>query len=220
MKKISSILCLAVVLLAACGEETRNGLLTLAGSEPLRITDQSGKVVEFAAGPTKVVFSADKSRKFTVTVSQGQDKQAAFSGQAPANDGWNFTLRGKDMGQQVDMTSDQKVEFSGRPWRNIRDGGPCGFNGRMVVEDEYQTCSEDWRVDFADAVSAQPVGTFLSQRSNMTCLIGSRNLYCRDYGPNPPHPPYPHHPRPRRLDAAEKSVQKLNDLGIGNIKFD
>ncbi|MBI5239077.1 MAG: hypothetical protein HY926_01255 [Elusimicrobia bacterium] len=218
MRRMTSILCLAAALLAACGEETRNGQLTLAGSNPLKLADESGKVVEFLAGPTKVVFSAESSRRFKVSVSQGQDKQATFSGQAPAGSGWNFTLRGKDIGQQVDLASDHKVEFVGRPWRTIRDGGPCGFNGRMVIEEEYQTCNEDWRVDFADSASAQPVGTFRSKRDNLTCLIYSRDLYCRDYGPNPPYPPYPHYPR--RLSSAEDSVKKLNDLGVSGIKFD
>ncbi|MDD5629668.1 MAG: hypothetical protein PHU21_11425, partial [Elusimicrobia bacterium] len=193
MKKLTSVLCLAAALIAGCGEETRDGQLTLAGSGPIKIVDQSGKVVEFLAGPTKIVFSADKARKFTVTISQGQDKQAAFSGQAPAHDGWNFTLRGKDIAQQVDLASNRKVEYVGRPWRTIREGGPCGFNGRMLVEEEYQACNEDWRVDFADSSNAQPVGFFRSQRDNLTCLIGSHDLYCRDYGPNPP---YPHHPIP------------------------
>lgn len=214
MKRISYALGLAVVLLAACGEETRDGQLTLAGSAPLRIVDQSGKIVEFLAGPAKVEFSADRSRKFTVTVSQGKDKQAAFSGQAPASDGWNFTLRGKDIGQPFDLTSDRKVEYVGYPWRSIRDGMPCGYNGRMVVEEVYQACNEDWRADFADASNSQAIGSFVS-RLNRTCLISSRDLYCRDYGPNPPIPPYPH-----RLEKAEKSLKKLNDLGADGIKFD
>ncbi|MCX5796818.1 MAG: hypothetical protein NTY77_15090 [Elusimicrobia bacterium] len=217
MKRLSSILLLAVVMLAACGEETRDGLLTLAGSGPLKITDQSGKVVEFLAGPTKVVFSADNSRKFTVTVSQGQDKQAKFSGQAPVSDGWNFTLRGKDIGQQVDLASSRNVEFVGRTWRTMRDGMPCGFNGRMVVEDTYQACNEDWRVGFSDSLNTLPVASFRAQRNNQTCLIDSRDLYCRDYGPNPYYPPIPH---PHRLQSAQDSVSKLSDLGVGGIKFD
>jgi hypothetical protein len=215
MKRLKSIMFLAVVLLAACGEETRDGQLTLAGSEPLRIADLSGKVVEFSAGPMKVEFAADKSRKFTVTLTQGQDKQARFSGQAPANNGWSFTLRGKDIGQAVDLVSDRKVEFTGPVYRTIREGMPCGFNGRMVVEESYQACSEDWRVDFADSSSAAPVGAFRSQRSSRSCLIGSRDLYCRDYGPNPP---YPHHPR--RLQSVEDSAKKLGDLDLGSVKFD
>ena len=196
MKRLSSILCLVVVMLAACGEETRDGQLTLNGATPLKIADQSGKVVEFVAGPTKVEFSADSSRKFTVTVTQGQDKQAKFSGQAPASDGWNFTLRGKDIGQQVDLASS---------------------NGRMVVEETYQACNEDWRVDFADSSNSQAVGSFRSQRDNRSCLIDTHDLYCRDYGPNPPMPPIPY---PHRLQSAEDSVKKLNDLGVDNIKFD
>src|SRR5581483_6383757 len=86
MKRLPLILCLAAATLAACGEETRDGQLTLTGPTPVRLVDQSGRTVEFGAGATKVVFSADNSRKFTVTVSQGKDKQAKFSGQAPSND--------------------------------------------------------------------------------------------------------------------------------------
>lgn len=221
-KRLPYILCLAAAVLAACGEETRNGELTLTGATPLRIVDQSGKTVEFGAGATQVEFAADRSRKFTVTVSQGKDKQAKFSGQAPATDGWSFTLRGKEIGQPVDLTSDRQIAYVGQPWRTIRDGAPCGYNGRWQVEEVYQTCNEDWKVDFADANSSAAIGAFRSRRSNQTCLLSSHDLWCRDYGPQPPYPPYPYpYPRnPGRFDKMENSVKKLNDLGVDGVKFD
>lgn len=219
MKRLPLILCLAAAVLAACGEETRDGQLTLTGSTPLRLVDQSGKTVEFGAGATKVVFSADSSRKFTVTVSQGKDKQAKFSGQAPSSSDWNFTLRGRDIGQPVDLSSSRSVAYVGQPWTQMRDGAPCGYNGTMLVEDEYQSCNEDWNVAFADANNGQAVGTFRSQRDNQTCLISERDVYCQDRGPYPPYPPYPR-PNPRRFEKAQDTVQKLNDLSADGVKFD
>lgn len=220
MKRLSYILCLSVVLVAACGEETRNGQLTLTGSAPLKLLDQSGKVVEFLAGPTEVTFAPEGSRKFKVTVKQGADKQAAFSGQAPSGNGWNFTLRGQDIGQQVDMASDRKIDYVGQPWRRITEGAPCGYNGRWVVEEEYQTCNEGWRVDFTDSATYSAIGAWASQRDNLTCFLSSRNLYCRDYGPQPPYHPIPPHPRPHSLEKARETIDKLNDLGADKIKFD
>ncbi|HAH06312.1 MAG TPA: hypothetical protein DCM05_07255 [Elusimicrobia bacterium] len=218
MKRLPYIVFLGVFLLAACGEETRDGMLTLTAG-PLKLIDQGGAVVEFLAGPTKVHFAAsNKTRKFTVTVSQGDAKKATFAGQTPNYSGWDFTLRGKDIGQAVDMTSFRKVDYVGRSWTSIHEGGPCGYNGRWMVEYEYQECSETWRVDFADSSNLQAVGSFLSKREGRTCLLNERNLYCRDFGPQPPYPPIPH--PPHHLKQAEDTIKKLDDLGIGSIKFD
>jgi hypothetical protein len=212
-KKVPYVLCLAALILGACGEETRNGTLTLAGVNPVKIADKSGKTVEFYAGPAKVQFSGSSSGKFTVVVSQG-DRKAEFSGKAPKNDGsWNVTVRGKDIGQPEDFASARSVEYYGQTWRQLRDGGPCGMNGRYEVEDTYQKCNEDWKVSFTDAGNGAAVGTFASRIDGDTCLIDSRQLWCRD---NPMPPPYP---RGGRWDRMDGTVQRLKDLSETGINF-
>ncbi len=217
MKSKRSILFLAAALLAACGEETRKGELILAGSNPVRIIDESGAVVEFFAGPTKVEFAAGRSNKFTVTVSQGDAKKAKFSGKAPSSDdSWNFTLRGSDIGQPIDLASRRDVEYTGKPWRQIGEGGSCGW-GRWVTEEEYQNCNEDWKVGFADAATSSPLGSFHSRRERLTCHLSTRNLYCRDDGRDRyPHPPYPR----GNFSKAQESIKKLSVLSESGIRFD
>ncbi|MBI3554564.1 MAG: hypothetical protein HY077_18885 [Elusimicrobia bacterium] len=215
-KKTSFVLCLAALIMAACGEETRNGQLTLSGAAPVRLVDESGKTVEFVAGATKVQFAAGSSGKFTVTVSQGKDKQAKFSGKAPTRDGsWNFTLKGRDIGQPVDLASLRSVDYYGRTWRSLRDGAPCGMGGRWLVEEEYQKCNEDWRVNFADAGSAQTVGSFHSRLEDQDCLLSSREIYCQGERPMP-GPPFPR----RNFSSAHDSINKLDELSQTGLKFD
>lgn len=212
--KAPLILSLTVLMLAACGEETRNGDLTLTGSAPVRIVDEGGKTVEFGAGPTQVTFSAGSSRKFTVTVSQGKDKTAKFTGKAPSSDEtWNFTLRGRDIGQPVDMASTRDLELYGPVWRRTGDGGTCGFNGRWVTEEEYQDCNEDWKVAFNDAATSASVGSFHARREKLSCFLGSRNIYCREE----PRPV----PMPRRpLVKMDGEIKRLNELTETGVHFD
>jgi|CXWL01.1.fsa_nt_gi hypothetical protein len=173
------ILTVAVLALTGCNKETREGQLTLSGTAPVRFVSEGGKLVEFYAGPTKVEFSANSRDKIAVVVSQ-QDKKAVFSGKAPAGEDWNFVLRGKDIGQPVDMTSRRQLTYKGKPQTAIVDGGFCGSNGRWVVEEKHQACDEEWTVAFADANTSLALGNFRSFRGDRTCVLSSRNLYCRD----------------------------------------
>ena len=138
-------------LMLACDTETRNGELVLSGAAAVRIVDEGGKTVEFVTGPLKVEFGAGSDRKFSVTMSQGERRKAKFSGRAPSGGDWNFTLRGKEIGQLVDIASRRSLEFYGEHWRQIGNGGFCGFDGNWVVEEDYQRCNEDWKVAFSDA---------------------------------------------------------------------
>lgn len=207
-----------VLIFAACDKETRDGILTLAGSTPVRIVDESGKTVEFFSGSTKVEFSAGSSRKFTVTVSQGE-KNAKFSGKAPSGgDNWNFTLRGREIGQPLDLTSVRTIELLGKPWRRMGRGGPCGRGGTWVTDEEYQTCNEDWKVTFADAANLQSVGAFHSRREKQQCLLNSRNLFCEGERDHDPRPPFPSDER--NLSKAQDAVKKLSSLAETGVRFD
>ncbi len=186
----------AFALLAGCGEETRTGQLTLAGSQPLTIVDQSGSKVDFAAGPLKVVFSGDSGRKFTVSLEQGGAK-AKFSGRVPDSSGdWNFKARGAELGQAVDVASARAVELYGPTWLQTGSGGVCGIGGTWLTEETWRHGDESWNVDFADAKTGAAVGAFKSVVHGKSYLLSSRNVWCREQPqPNGPNIPFPQNPR-------------------------
>ncbi len=198
----------AATLLAACGEETRNGQLTLAGSSPLRIADEGGKTVEFFSGPLKVEFGADGSRKFNVKLEQN-GRTAKFSGKVSGILDWNFTVRGSDIGQPADFTSRRVVKLYGPVSNRWGIGGPCGFNGQWQTEETWQKGNEDWSVSFSDANTGAAVGAFASRREGQDYLIDSRNTWCRER-----HEHEPGHGRWDRLS------QGLGDIKPSAFKFD
>lgn len=215
MKKTSILLSLAAcVFVMGCDSETREGKLQLSGSAPLRIVDEGGKTVEFVNGPLKVELSARSGNKFSVSMEQS-GRKAKFGGKVSGNSDWNFTLRGKEIGQLVDITSNRKVTLYGEPRKTIGNGGSCGMNGTYVTEETWQSCDEDWKVGFSDVQLTQFVGIFESHRKGESCLVDVRNLYCRER---------PDHDRPGRdrlrvkaTPAAVKTLQAQVDSGI---KFD
>lgn len=198
----------AAALLAACGEETRNGQLTLSGSAPLKIADEGGQTVEFYGGPLKVEFGADGGRKFTVKVEQN-GRTAKFSGKASGIDDWNFTVRGRDIGQPADFTSKRTVTLYGQVATRWGFGGPCGFNGRWETEERWQKGNEDWGVAFKDAGTGADIGSFASRKEGQDYLIDSRNVWCRE---RPEHEPG--HGRWDRLS------QSLSELKPAAVKFE
>ena len=194
----------AACLLAACGEETRDGQLTLSGSAPLKIADQGGQTVEFYSGPLKVEFGADSGRKFTVKLEQN-GRTAKFSGQAPDVADWNFTVRGRDIGQPADFTSKRAIALYGPIARRWGLGGPCGFNGRWETDERWQKGNEDWSVLFKDAATSADIGTFASHREGQDFLIESHNVWCRE---RPEHEPH------GRMERVSQSVSELKEKGV------
>lgn len=204
----------AAALLAACGEETRNGQLTLTGAQPVRIIDQGGSPVDFVGGPIKVVFSADSSRKFTVSLEQS-GRKAKFSGRVPYADDWNFTVKGGDIGQPVDFTSQRTVSLYGPVYTRWGTGGFCGFDGQWETEETWQKGNEDWKVSFADARSGAGLGAFASRVSGKDYLLSSRNVWCRERPRHEPYPgPYPRYPRWNQMS------QNLSSLEKNGVSFD
>lgn len=198
----------AAALLAACGEETRDGQLTLSGSAPLRIADESGKTVEFYSGPLTVEFGADGSRKFTVKLEQS-GRSAKFSGRAPSISDWNFTVRGADIGQPADFTSERKISLYGPTMRRWGTGSSCGFNGRWETEETWRKGDEDWKVSFKDASSGSAIGAFASRKEGQDYLIDSRNVWC--------------HERPERdrdHGRWDRLSTRLNELKPAALKFE
>ncbi|MBI4422248.1 MAG: hypothetical protein HY554_00885 [Elusimicrobia bacterium] len=205
MKRSS--LCLAfAAALVACGEETRNGQLTLAGSTPLRIADQDGSTVEFFTGPFKVEFGPDGSRKVNVKLEQ-DGRVAKFSARVSGrNADWNFTIRGGDIGQPVDIASARNIEYVGSPEQRMGNGGPCGFNGTWITEETWQRGNEDWKVSFSDAGNGKAVGAFASRREGEYYLLATHNLWCRERR-DIPEPRIP-------WDRLSSSIERLRESGV------
>lgn len=198
----------AAALMAACGEETRNGELTLSGSAPLRVADEGGATIEFYGGPLKVEFGADSGRRFTVKLEQN-GRTAKFSGKAADVDDWNFTVRGRDIGQPADFISKRKVTLYGPVSRRWGFGGPCGFNGRWETEERWQKGNEDWTVAFKDAATGADIGAFASRLEGRDYLIDSRNVWCRE--------------RPEREPGRgrwDRLSQTLSSVNPSSIKFE
>lgn len=206
MNKSRIALALVAFALAGCNEEKRNGQLTLAGSTPLKIQDQSGKTVEFVSGPLKVVFDPEGSTKVAIKLEQ-DGRTAKFTGQVPRGADWNFSIRGQDIGQNVDLDSSRKIELYGPITRTWGTGGHCGFNGRWETEDEWRKGNEDWDVAFADSASGKPAARFKSRREGQDYLISSRNTWCRER---------PEHDRGRW----DRVSEKLSNLKENGVKFD
>lgn len=198
----------AAALLAACGEETRNGQLTLTGSQPVRVVDQSGASVEFVAGPLKATFGAESSRKFTVELEQN-GRKAKFSGKIPGGaQDWNVSIKGGDIGQPVDFASTRSVAYYGPVWTSWGMGDPCGMNGRWETEQSWQKGREDWKVAFADAATGAALGAFASTK-DQDYLLSSRNTWCRER-------PMPE-PRGPRWNSVS---QRLDGFQLDGVKFD
>ena len=194
----------AAVLMAACGEETRTGKLELSGSAPVRIADEGGQTVEFFSGPLKVEFGASGSRRFTVKLEQA-GRTAKFSGKAPDASDWNFTVRGRDIGQPTDFASRRSVELYGPVTTTTGHGMSCGFNGTWITEEQWRKGNEDWTVAFTDAQGGQSLGSFKSRREGDSYLIASRNLWCRER---------PDRDRGGRWDRLSASLTELQEKGV------
>lgn len=198
----------AAVAMTACDEQVRNGQLTLDGSAPLRIADQAGGTVDFYSGPLKVEFSPEGGRTVGVKLEQG-GRIARFTAKVSRTD-WNFSVKGSEIGQPVDLVSERKVELYGPIYARTGTGGPCGFNGTYVTEERWQSGNEDWSVSFADAGTAQPVGVFKSRLEGVSYLIDSRLLWCRE---RPQHE-FPRHERHTRFDRISTQLDGMQGAAV------
>lgn len=210
--KRSGLFLLALALAAtACNKEKRKGQLSLAGSSPVRIADQGGSTVDFYNGPLQVEFGAD-GRKVSVKLEQN-GRVARFSAKVPQNLDWNFTARGSEIGQPVDLVSRRAVQLYGPIEERTGLGGSCGFNGSYVTEEQWRKGNEDWSVSFSDAQSSQSLGAFKSRREGESYLVASRNLWCRERRePGGGH--WDRHAANDRWNGVSARVAALQDNGV------
>lgn len=211
MTRKSILFSLAACLVAAsCDSETREGSLVLTGSAPVRIVDEGGKPVEFVSGQLKIEFDAHSNNKFSITIEQA-GRKAKLSGRVPDGDSWNFTLRGREIGQTLDIASRRDIELYGERRTSIGRGGPCG-RGTWVTEEQWQRCNEDWKVAFTDSGDSRSIGTFASRREAQSCLVASRNLYCERE--------FPDRDRPGPMVKTPAAIEKLAAQVEAGVKFD
>lgn len=209
MKKLS--LALAVACLAAVGcdnKETRTGSITLTGSANIPLNDKSGVHAELIAGPAEISFQkGSKDKTIAIGVKQPNrpdvNIEAAISGDYRSG---NFTLRGSDIGQPVDLVSSRSFVVTGptQRWTSWEDRG---FE-RCLVETTYEPCDENWTVAFRGA--AGDLGSF-SSRAGARCNERIYESFCQPIpGREPRIPDYPRGPHRTSIDGVDPSSIKFD----------
>lgn len=200
MKKLP--LLLAVACLAAVGcdnKETRTGSITLSGSAGIPLVDKSGAHVELAAGSAEITFQKG-SKQGTIAIGVKQSGrpdvniEAPFTGN-PSNG--DFTLKGSEIGQPVDMISARRYAVTGptERWSTWEDQGM----ERCLVETSFDPCNEDWTVSFRAA--AGEVGAFAAHTATR-CNEQRTQTFCQSIPGGNPQIPIPDYPRgPHRISG-------------------
>lgn len=212
---------LAAVLLAVAGcdfKETRTGQITLTGSAGIPLNGKAGAAT-LVAGRAELTFkkgSSDKTIALRVKQSgrPDVDLEAAVAGDYRSG---NFTVRGSDIGQPVDMTSARAFTTTG-PTERYSSWEERGSQTCMV-EYSYDPCDENWTLSFR-AVGGAELGSFAS-RTSTRCNERSRESFCR-HNPRDRYPDYPRGPHGHngRYGPHNMIYQGASDTGPDNIKFD
>jgi hypothetical protein len=191
MKKLSFALIVACLAVAAC-KETRNGSITLSGTAGIPLVDKSGAHAELVAGSAEITFQKG-SKNGTIAIGVKQSGrpdvniEAPFTGN-PSNG--DFTLKGSDIGQPVDMVSARSYAITGpnERWSNWEDQG---FE-RCLIESSFDPCDENWTVSFRAA--AGEVGAFAAHTATR-CNERRYQTFCQPIpGRDPRIPDYPRGP--------------------------
>jgi hypothetical protein len=205
---------LVAVLLAVAGcdfKETRSGSINLtAGTAGIPLNGKAG-AASLVAGSAQITFkkgSSDKS--IAIIVKQGGradvELEATVSGDYTTG---NFTLKGSEIGQPVDMASARAYAITGANVRysNWEDQG----NQTCMVEISFDPCDENWTVGFR-SVAGVELGSFAS-RYAMRCNERRYTTWCRQNPRNEPHIPFP---RGGRNVILEKAAA----IDPATLKFD
>ena len=204
------LLLLAAVALAACDSETRKGQITLTGSSNIPLNGRSG-AAELVAGPAEVTFKrGSSSGRVAISIRQSGreiELEAPVSGDYRSG---NFTLRGSEIGQPVDLVSARSHAVTGGTERytTIEDQG---FQ-TCRVDVSYEPCVESWTVAFKSVAGAE-LGTF-SSRASARCNERRGMPYA--CWREPRHEPrLPDFPRDRH-----RLMKAALDQGADQVKFD
>jgi hypothetical protein len=212
MKRLS--LVLAVACLAAVGcdnKETRSGSITLTGTAGIPLNDKTGSHAELVAGTAELTFQKG-SKDGTLAIGVRQSGRPDVNIEAPITGDFrtgNFTLRGSEIGQPVDLVSARSYVVTGpnQRWSNWEERG----YERCMVETSFDPCDENWAVSFRTA--AGELGAFTS-RTMSRCNERRYESFCQPIpGREPRIPDFPRGPRPRSMD-------KVLSLDPSTVKFD
>lgn len=206
---------LVAVLLAVAGcdfKETRSGQIVLtAGAAGIPLNGKAGPAT-LVAGSAEITFkkgSSDKSIAIRVKQSGRPDVEleAAVSGDYRTG---NFTLKGSEIGQPVDMASARSYAITGpsQRWSNWEDQG----SQTCMVETTFDPCDENWSVGFRSAAGAE-LGSF-SSRYATRCNERRYTSWCR---PNHREPRIPDFPRGRDRRVI---LEKAAAVDPSTLKFD
>ena len=210
MKKVSIVLA-AVACLAAAGcdnKETRSGSIVLTGAANIPLNDKSGAHAELVAGPAQITFQQG-SKKGTIAIGVKQTGRPDVNIEAPVSGdprNGDFTLRGADIGQPVDLVSSRKLTITGpnQSWSRWEDQG---FE-RCLIVDSYDPCDEDWTVAFR--ASSGDLGTFAAHTATR-CNERSAQSFCQPVpGREPRIPDFPRGPHGRGVLYDDPSSVKFD----------
>ncbi|MBI5245591.1 MAG: hypothetical protein HY923_00290 [Elusimicrobia bacterium] len=206
---------LAALLLVVAGcdfKETRSGQIVLtAGTAGIPLNGKAGAAT-LVAGRADITFKKGSSDK-SIAIIVKQNGRADVELEAAVSKGYesgNFTLKGAEIGQPVDMTSARAYAITGgveryTTWEN-QGSQEC------LVEISYEPCDENWTVGFK-STSGADLGSFASRTANR-CNEYRRTQFCRRE-PNFPRGDYPRGPHGRHGDFS-----RLQEIGVENLKFD
>jgi hypothetical protein len=213
MKRVSLILA-AVACFAAAGcdnKETRKGSITLTGAAGIPLNDKSGAHAELAAGPAEITFQKG-SQKGTIAIAVKQAGRPDVNIEAPLKGDptqGDFTLRGSEIGQPVDLVSARRFTVTGpnQRWSHWEDQG---FE-RCLIEDSFDPCNESWTVTFRAA--AGDVGAFAAHTASR-CNERNSQSFCQPVpGREPRIPDFPRGPHGR-------GVNDILTQDPSSVKFD
>lgn len=179
----------------------------MTGSSGIPLAGSNG-AAELVAGKTEITFKKGSSdNSIAIRVRQPSrpeiELEAKVSGDYRTG---NFTVKGSEVGQPVDMASSRAFAITGptvryTTWENM-GGQEC------LVEISYQPCDESWNMAFS--ANGKELGSF-SSRTASRCNESRRQQFCRrDPMPQPPYP---------RVGDHRQVLQILQDAD-GSVKFD
>lgn len=210
MKSLSLVLAVACLAVVGCdNKETRSGSITLSGSSSIPLVDKSGAHAELVAGSAEISFQKG-SKNGTIAIQVRQPGRSDVNIEAPVSGdprSGDFTLRGSESGQPVDMISARRFTVTGgtQRWSNWEDRG---FE-RCLVETTFDPCDEDWTVSFRAA--AGELGAFAA-RTATRCNERRTEAFCQSNGREPRIPDFPR--------GGRRSLEKVLSTDPSSVKFD
>lgn len=189
---------LAVLLAVVACDFTRKGSITLApGSSGIPLAGKSGPATLVAGGAEVTIKKGSGSGTIAIKISQPSRPDAEF--EAKVSKGYesgNFTLKGSEIGQPVDMASTRGYTVTG-PRQGRTEWSDEGMRN-CRVDVTWDPCREDWTISFK-SVNGVELGVFASQQS-AECNVQRGFPYAcmpnRDREPRiPDFPRGPHGPR-------------------------